>query len=142
MDATLRPAVAADVPAIQRIRHAVHENRLTSHRIPDADVVDHLERLGRGWVAEVGSGIVGFAIANAEDGNLWALFVDPAHERQGIGRSLLEAAVAWCWSRGLTRLWLTTEAASRARSFYEAAGWQVTALVAGGQVRLELERGV
>jgi GNAT superfamily N-acetyltransferase len=70
-----------------------------------------------------------------------ALFVDPAHERRGIGRRLLETAVPWCWNRGLTRLWLTTEAGSRARSFYEAAGWQVTALVVGGQVRMELVRG-
>jgi GNAT superfamily N-acetyltransferase len=141
MTAVLRQAAAADVPAIQRIRHAVHENRLTSRRIPDAEVVQHLEVLGRGWVAEVAGEVVAFSIANAADGNLWALFVDPAHERRGIGRGLLEAAVAWCWERGLTRLWLTTEETSRARSFYEAAGWRVKAFVAGGQVRMELVRG-
>jgi GNAT superfamily N-acetyltransferase len=141
MEPVLRRALAADVPAIQRVRHAVRENRLTSRSIPDAEVVQHLEVLGRGWVAEVGGEVVGFAIANAADGNLWALFVEPAHERAGIGRRLLEAAVSWCWERGLTRLWLTTEAASRARLFYESAGWEVTAFVAGGQVRMELVRG-
>lgn len=31
----------------------------------------------------------------------------------------------WLWSQGLDRMWLTTEPGTRARSFYEAAGWQL-----------------
>jgi len=30
--------------------------------------------LGRGWVVEIEAKIVGFAIANATDGNVWAFF--------------------------------------------------------------------
>ena len=32
--------------------------------------------------------------------------------------------VAWLFSRGLEKLWLTTGPNTRAQGFYEAAGWQ------------------
>jgi hypothetical protein len=50
MGTLLRQAVRADVPGIQRVRHSVRENALTSCVITDQDVVDYLERFGRGWV--------------------------------------------------------------------------------------------
>jgi hypothetical protein len=40
----LRQAVRDDVAAIQRVRHAVHENRLTSRVIPDDEVIEAIER--------------------------------------------------------------------------------------------------
>ena len=100
----LRQAVRADVAGIQRVRHAVKENRLTSRVIGDDEVVDAIERTGRGWVVKVGSQVVAFAVGNAETGNIWALFVDPAHEGQGHGRRLHDQMLAWLWSRGLQRL--------------------------------------
>jgi GNAT superfamily N-acetyltransferase len=65
---------------------------------------------------------VAFAIGNATYGNIWALFVDPAHERRGHGRRLHDAMVAWLWSQGLRKLWLTTEPGTRAERFYTEAG--------------------
>jgi GNAT superfamily N-acetyltransferase len=32
--------------------------------------------------------VVAFAIGDATIGNIWALFVDPRHERRGFGRRL------------------------------------------------------
>ena len=139
--ATLRVAGRDDVPGIQRVRHAVRENRLTSRMIGDGEVVEYLERRGRGWVVEVGGKVVAFAIGDAETGNIWALFVDPAHERQGHGRRLHDAMVAWLWSRGLTRLFLSTEPGTRAQGFYESAGWRSCGLLPSGEMAFEREAG-
>jgi GNAT superfamily N-acetyltransferase len=115
----------------------VRENRLTSGVITDADVVDAIERTGRGWVVEVDGRIVGFAVGNAETGNIWALFVEPEHEGQGHGRRLHDSMVQWLVSRGLSRLWLSTEPATRAQRFYEAAGWSSSGLLPSGELLFE-----
>jgi GNAT superfamily N-acetyltransferase len=137
----LRQATAADIAAMHRVRVAVRENALVSMVITDADYREHIERLGRGWVVEVGGGLVGFAIADAladaPDGNVWALFVHPDHERRGFGRRLHDVMVAWCWEQGLERLWLTTAPGTRAERFYEAAGWS-RAGVRGRELLFEL----
>jgi uncharacterized protein YhfF/GNAT superfamily N-acetyltransferase len=99
-EAVLRQAVRADVALIQRVRHSVRENRLISRVIGDDEVVDAIERTGRGWVVEAGAQVVAFAVGNAETGNIWALFVDPEHEGQGHGRRLHDAMVGWLWSAG------------------------------------------
>ena len=100
MPATLRQALRADVQQIQRVRHSVKENRLTSATIPDEDVVVAIERTGKGWVVDVDGRVVGFAIGNAETGNIWALFVEPEHEGKGHGPRLHDEMVNWLWSRG------------------------------------------
>jgi GNAT superfamily N-acetyltransferase len=135
---TLRQALRTDVSGIQRVRHSVKENRLTSRVIGDAEVVDAIERSGRGWVAECDNTVVGFAIGNAQNGNIWALFVDPEYEARGLGRLLHDAMVAWLWSRGLRGLWLTTQPATRAQRFYERAGWQNRGLLPSGEILFEL----
>ena len=133
MTATLRLAARADVPGMQRVRHAVKENRLVSRVIPDDEVIDAIERSGRGWVVEDEGEVVAFAIGNAVDGSIWALFVDPPHERRGYGRRLHDVMVAWLHSRGLARLWLTTDPGTRAQRFYERAGWVSSGLQANGE---------
>jgi GNAT superfamily N-acetyltransferase len=137
MTATLRQARRADVPGIQRVRHSVKENRLVSIVISDDDVIEAIERTGRGWVVECGERIVAFAIGNEQTGNIWALFVEPEYERQGHGRRLHDEMLAWLWSRGLKRLWLTTEAGTRAEQFYTRAGWQHCGVEASGEIRFE-----
>jgi GNAT superfamily N-acetyltransferase len=136
---TLRHAVRADVPGIQRVRHAVRENMLTSGVITDGDVADYLERFGRGWVVvDEANEVLGFAIGDARDGNIWALFMDPAHEGRGHGRRLHDEMVAWLFSTGLTRLWLATEPDTRAQRFYEQAGWTNKGALPSGELRFEL----
>jgi GNAT superfamily N-acetyltransferase len=140
MATLLRQALRDDVAAIQRVRHAVRENILTSGVITDADVVEHLEVLGRGWVIEADGEIHAFAIGNARSGNIWALFVEQGHERRGHGRRLHDTMLAWLWSQGLQRLWLTTGPNTRAEAFYRAAGWRDTGRTAHGEIRFEQER--
>jgi len=136
----LRQARRDDIVAVQRVRAAVRENRLRSHRISDEEVRRHLELLGRGWVIEVDGEVVAFAIGDASIGNIWALFVDPRHERRGYGRRLHAAMVEWLWSQGFERLWLTTEAGTRAVGFYRAAGWRETGMTPKGELGFVLDR--
>jgi GNAT superfamily N-acetyltransferase len=121
--ASIREATRADSAALWRIRYAVTENTLTPGYIDDEDLRREIEDTGRGWVAEEGGEIVAFAIGNAGTGNIWALFVDPAHQGRGHGGRLLDTMVAWLWAQGLELLWLTTGTETRARAFYEGRGW-------------------
>jgi GNAT superfamily N-acetyltransferase len=133
----LRQAVAADIPGIQRVRHSVRENRLVSTTINDEQVREAIELTGRGWVITSAGDVVAFAVGNATNGNIWALFVHPDHERRGYGRLLHDTMVEWLLSQGLARLWLTTEPNTRAQRFYEAAGWQYIGLTQSGELRYE-----
>ncbi|UCG97810.1 MAG: GNAT family N-acetyltransferase [Burkholderiales bacterium] len=140
--AILRLAQRGDIAAIQRVRAAVHENRLASRRFSDDEVQRHIELLGRGWVIEVGGAVVAFAIGDASIGQVWALFVEPRHQRRGYGRRLHEAAVGWLWSQGLQHLWLATEAGTRAERFYRAAGWRPAGTTPHGELAFVLDRPV
>jgi GNAT superfamily N-acetyltransferase len=95
---SLRQALAADISGIQRVRHSVRENRLASTTISDDQVREAIENTGRGWVIDYAGEVVAFAIGNATNGNIWALFVHPDHERRGYGRRLTTR-----WSSGYGR---------------------------------------
>ena len=138
--ARLRQAGRDDIAAIQRVRHSVRENRLTSRTISDAEVQRYLELLGRGWVIEVRDEVVAFAIGDATIGNIWALFVDPRFERRGYGHRLHDTMVAWLWTQGLQRLWLSTEPGTRAAGFYRAAGWREAGATPHGERVFVLDR--
>lgn len=56
--------------------------------VTDDDCADYLTKRGRGWVFVANGCIVGFAIVDLIEKNVWALFVHPDFERQGIGRKL------------------------------------------------------
>src|SRR4026209_1970625 len=105
----LRAARTADIPAIQRVRSSVKENRLVSTIITDEDVRTAIEDTGRGWIVEQDGEVVAFAIGNASTGNIWALFVHPEHEGRGYGRQLHDAMFNWLWAAGLAPPWLTTQ---------------------------------
>jgi GNAT superfamily N-acetyltransferase len=133
----LRPAVAADVPGIHRVRMSVRENRLVSTIVTEADTREAIEESGRGWVVETDGQVVAFAIGNKTTGNIWALFVEPAHEGRGYGRLLHDEMIEWLWGQGLEELWLTTEPGTRAERFYEKAGWRRAGFTEKGEVRFE-----
>jgi len=119
---------------------AVRENRLVSTVIEPEDYIDAIEHKGRGWLIEVAGKVVAFAIGDVQTGNIWALFVDPAHEGRGHGRRLHAVMVGWLFANGLERLWLGTDPGTRAQRFYEAAGWHVDGPGAHGELRYELHR--
>jgi len=139
-DTILRQAARADAPGLWRVRYAVTENTLTPGRIGDDELFDQIERTGRGWVIEEGGEIVAFAIGNASDGNIWALFVDPKAQGRGYGTRLHDVMVAWMFEQGLERLWLGTGNETRARAFYEKHGWVEKGPYGQLETRYELAR--
>lgn len=136
----LRQATRDDAAGLWRVRYAVTENTLTPGRIGDEELFDQIERTGRGWVVEEDGEIVAFAIGNASDGNIWALFVDPPAQGRGHGKRLHDVMVAWMFEQGLERLWLGTGNETRARAFYESLGWVEKGPYGKLETRYELER--
>ncbi len=109
---------------MSRIRLSVTENVLSEpSRITHAMYVDYLEKSGRGWVAESAGQIVAFCYADKLDASIWALFVCPGHEGQGLGKALLKHAIDWLFALGHERISLSTSANTRADRFYAAQGW-------------------
>jgi GNAT superfamily N-acetyltransferase len=135
----IRVAQVADIPTMSEIRLAVKENVLsTPGLVTYNDYVEHLTRRGKGWVAEVDGHIVGFAVVDLQDHNIWALFVHPDFDRQGIGRALHDTMLTWYFSQTNEPVWLGTEPGTRAEAFYRKAGWQATGGRANGEIKFEL----
>lgn len=125
---------------MSRIRLAVTENRLRDPgRVTQQMYEDFLERDGRGWIAQVDGVTVAFSYANRLDGSIWALFVDPAHEGQGLAKRLLELATAWLFELGFAQVTLSTGAGTRADAFYARQGWSRQAVL-GEDVTYTLNR--
>lgn len=120
-----RQATSADIPAMSAIRLAVTENVLSDPgRITTQMYQDYLEKDGRGWVAEADGVIVAFAYAERDKASIWALFVRPGHEGQGLGSRLLKLAVDWLFGLGHRSVTLGTTPDTRADRFYAAQGWR------------------
>jgi len=132
-----REATLADIPQIMVVRMAVRENRLSNPDLVLPYTADYLTRRGKGWVCEVASTIVGFAIADLQDHSIWALFVHPDFAGQGIGKQLHNRMLDWYFGQATHPVWLSTAPGTRAEEFYRRQGWQQTGLTASGEVRFE-----
>lgn len=65
--------------------------------------------------------------ANASGvGHFGALWLDPAHRRNGLGRQLTEMVCAWMESRGCTRLELEVTEGNPAEQLYRSMGFART----------------
>lgn len=125
---------------MQRVRNAVKENTLSNpDLIKEADYKEYIGSRGTGWVAEVAGRIVGFAIVDMREHNVWALFLLPEYERQGIGRTLHDTMLDWYFGQTTHTLWLSTAPGTRAAAFYRAAGWQETGTYGKGEIKFEME---
>lgn len=134
-----REATLSDIPQIQRVRHSVKENTLSDPAlVTDADCAEYLTVRGRGWVCETEDRVVGFAIADLKDHNIWALFIDPLFEKQGIGRQLHHMMLDWYFSQTSETVWLSTSPGTRAETFYTVAGWKQVGTYGKGEVKFEM----
>ncbi len=147
---TLRPAKAADLPALgrlaallMRVHHDFDAARFMAAprgaerayasflgaRLEEADSVV--------LVAERGGDVVGYAYAAAEGtdymtlrgpaGVVHDLIVDPAQRGQGVGQALLDAALAALSERGAPRVVLSTaERNDSAQRLFARAGFRRT----------------
>jgi GNAT superfamily N-acetyltransferase len=136
-----REAVVSDIPQIQIVRNAVKENTLSNPAlVTDADVEDYITRRGKGWVCEIDYIIVGFAIADLVDKNIWALFINPEVEAKGIGKKLHELMMNWYFSQTDETVWLSTTPGTRAKMFYKMQGWKEIGVYGKGEIKFEMKK--
>jgi len=119
-----REATIDDIPQIQVVRNSVTENALSNPAlVTDEDCKDFMTVRGKGWVCEVDKQVVGFAIADLVDHNIWALFIHPSFEKKGIGQQLHNRMLDWYFIQTDETVWLGTAFHTRAEMFYRKAGW-------------------
>ena len=134
-----REATTADIKQIQVVRNSVKENTLSNpNLVTDEDCKQFITERGKGWVCEVDNTIVGFAITDLQENNIWALFLDPAFEKKGIGQQLHKMMMDWYFSQTKTTVWLGTGFNTRAVHFYRKAGWVEVGLHGSDEIKFEM----
>ena len=99
------------------IRHAVRENRLSDPNVVTAaDCAAFIDR-AEIWVWVEDGMIQGFSAGDPRNGEIFALFADPAHEGRGIGRALIAMACATLRAAGHDAATLSTQPGTRAERF-------------------------
>ena len=136
-----REAQLADIAQIQIVRNAVKENMLSNPAlVSDDDCADYIMRRGKGWVCLINDTVAGFSIVDLIDHNVWALFIDPTFEGQGIGRKLHDDMLDWYFSQTNKTLWLGTAPNTRAERFYRTAGWREVGVHGKGEIKFEMTK--
>jgi ribosomal protein S18 acetylase RimI-like enzyme len=135
-DGRIRRARPDDIPRLVEIRAAVRENRLGNPAWVTLDDYTWFIANPGIWVWDDTGILKGLAAGDPRDGSIWALFVDPRFERQGIGRALFAAACASLRDAGHRVATLSTEPGTRAERFYRAAGWTVVGRSPKGELVL------
>lgn len=135
-----REANKNDISGIQLVRNSVKENMLSDPAlVSDDQCVDYMFRRGKGWVCEASVRVVGFAIVDLVDKNVWALFVHPDYEKRGIGKKLHRIMLDWYFENTADNLWLGTAFNTRAEVFYTLQGWS-DAGKHGGEKKFEMTK--
>ena len=136
---TFREANIADIKQIQIVRNSVNENTLSNpDLVTDADCSEFMTKRGKGWVCEIDNQIVGFSIADLKENNIWALFVHPNYDKQGIGRQLHDLMLNWYFNQTSKNVWLGTEPNTRAEKFYRKSGWTEVGIHGKGEIKFQM----
>ena len=93
-------------------------------------------------MCEVDENIVGFAIADLKENNIWALFVHPEFERKGIGKRLHKEMLDWYFKQTKEKVWLGTEPGTRAEKFYRTSGWKEVGVHGKGEIKFEMYQDI
>ena len=134
-----REAKVGDIKNIQIVRHSVKENVLSNpDLVTDGDCKEFLTVRGKGWVCEIDNQIVGFAIADLKEKNIWALFIRPEFEKRGIGKQLHNIMLNWYFSQTTENVWLGTAPNTRAENFYRKKGWKEIGTHGKGEIKFEM----
>ena len=135
-----REAQVSDIPQIQFVRNSVKENVLSDPSlVPDEDVEEYITNRGRGWVCEIDEQVVGFAIVDLVDNNIWALFIHPNFEARGIGKKLHTIMMDWYFLQTREKAWLGTAPKSRAEKFYRMQRWKEVGVHGKGEIKFEMD---
>jgi len=127
-----RPATEADLAALWALRTRAVRGGCARHYPPEVietwaaapppATMPLLLRAGGGIVMQAAGRLLGYAVMDAETGEVDAVFVDPAAHGQGVGRALLAALEAMARERDVEKLFLS--ASLNAVAFYERAGFR------------------
>jgi GNAT superfamily N-acetyltransferase len=131
----IRPATKADsAQAIDVVRRSIEVLCVADHRKDRATLerwlANKTQEMFESWianpenfcvVAEVGGRVRGVGLLR-RSGELLLFYVDPGHQRSGLGRGIHAALEEQARSWGLDKLHL--ESTATARPFYEALGYR------------------
>jgi putative acetyltransferase len=127
-----RKANKADLSALWTLRTRAVRIGCASHYPPEViatwsaapppATMAPLLRAGGGIVAEEGGRVLGYAVLDADTGEVDAVFVDPAAHGQGIGLALLRALEEMAREQGVEKVFLS--ASLNAVAFYALAGFR------------------
>ncbi|MBL8259375.1 MAG: GNAT family N-acetyltransferase [Candidatus Competibacteraceae bacterium] len=142
MNVTIRSAKVEDVEALFAVRTSVVENHQSREKLAELGITaNSIASLIQNaayscHVATDGDRIIGFSMTDLSEGYVFALFVRPEYESQGIGRGLMELTEAAARAWGVSTLWLSTgdDRALRAYGFYRHLGWRADGVLEDGQI--------
>ena len=129
-DGVIRPARADEAAVVARIwsdgwadGHRGHvPDELYAFRTGESYLPRATDRIGQTVVAETNGQVVGFAVV--ADDEVEQVYVDSAARGTGAALALLREAERVIRDAGHPQAWLAVvEGNSRARAFYERAGW-------------------
>ena len=136
-----REATIHDIPQMHAIRIAVKENILPDPSIiTKEDYISFLTVRGKGWVCAIENIVIGFAIIDLQEKNIWALFVHLDHERKGVGKRLQQIMLNWYFEINDETVWLGTSPGTRAENFYRVSGWKEVGRRANGEIKFEMTK--
>ena len=128
----LREITSADMSAIFAVRVATWHNpngreEMEKMGITHQSVCEMIASSHKGWLAESENGeVIGFAMGNKTNGEIWVIAVLEKFEGQGVGRDLIAMVERWLKAEGWKEIWLTTDTdeSLRAVGFYRHLGWE------------------
>ncbi|MEM6583041.1 MAG: GNAT family N-acetyltransferase [Pseudomonadota bacterium] len=139
---------SSDIADAFSIRISTIENALTlteleeDYELTPESLAEAMEGSVRGWVGEVDSKVVGFAMGDNVTGELTVIAVRPEFEGMGIGTALLGKVENWLFTEGHRELWLLTtpDPDLRAYQLYTANGWIATGEIIEDDEKFVLRR--
>ncbi len=127
-----------DIPQMMEIRNSVKENQLSDPAlISFDDYSTFISNRGKGWISLEDELVTGFAVVDLVEHNVWALFVRPGYEGNGIGTILQQLLLTWYFQQTSHPVWLSTSPGTRAETFYRKSGWHETGVYGKGEIRFE-----
>ncbi|MFJ3775005.1 GNAT family N-acetyltransferase [Streptomyces sp. NPDC090075] len=130
-DDEIRPARAADVPAVKAVTDMAYGHYIARIGVvPQPMEADHMANVAAGRVFVVGEPVIGLVVIEAHDDHLFldSVAVHPDAHGQGVGRRLLEFVEARARALGLPEARLYTNALMwENQKIYPKYGYQVVA---------------
>lgn len=127
---SIRPAVAADVPAITSVVHDAYVKYVARIGKPPGPMLDdYAARVaaGQAWVCVEGDAVAGILVLEPEPDHLLLdnIAVAPAWQGKGVGRMLMEFADAEARRAGFAELRLYTHVLMHENiALYARTGWE------------------